>query len=106
MAQSLATIPYVGEAGGLREWPTPAHAGEIPSMEIWSWTPVAPTRPEPQVRANPGAAPKITQVLAAWRAAEHLLQDLLEASPMRTLARSEVARLRAEYQRLFAQAIR
>jgi hypothetical protein len=102
MAQSQVNI---GQSGPLA-WESSGYAGEIPSSEIWRWSPVAPGSPEPPAQTNPGAATKITQVLVAWRAAESRLQDFLEASPMRTLARSEVARLRAEYQRLFALAIR
>jgi len=106
MAQSLASIPWVGEAGGLPDWESPGYAGEISSIEIWSWRPIAPVKPLAPAQAKPEAPPKITQVLADWRAAEHRLQDLVEASPMRTLVRSDIARLRAEYQRLFALALR
>jgi hypothetical protein len=110
MAQSLASIPYIGEAGGLRDWESPAFGAEIPPIAIWSWHPVAPAistqQPPQQRQASQGAATRITQVLTAWRAAENRLQGLLEASPMRTIVRSEVERLRAEYQRLFALAIR
>lgn len=94
MAQSLASIPYIGEAGGLRDWESPG------------WRPVAPARSAQQPQTALGAATRISQVLTAWRAAENRLQGLLEASPMRILVRSDIERLRAEYQRLFALAIR
>ena len=43
----------------------------------------------------------VAQLLAAWRSAERQLGELIEASPMRTLVRAEVARLRADYHRVF-----
>jgi hypothetical protein len=48
----------------------------------------------------------MSQLLDRWRAAERRLDDLVEASPLRTMVRSEIARLKAEYQRLFARANR
>jgi hypothetical protein len=48
----------------------------------------------------------MAQLLATWRAAERQLENLVEASPMRTLVRSQTAQARAEYQRLFALALR
>ena len=106
MAQSLGIVPYVGEAGGLRDWDVSADVTEIRSIEMWSWRPVAPTLPESPADHYLGAARRITAVLTAWRAAELRLQDQLEESPVRTQVRSDIAKLRAEYQRLFAKARR
>ena len=82
-----------------RPIPAGASAGlaDMPAVAIWAERLTAPELPQQLA---------ISRVLDSWRAAERLLDGLIEASPMRTLILSEVARLRTEYQRLFARALK
>ena len=82
-----------------RPLPADASAGiaDMPAVGTWGTPPTAPELPQQLA---------ISHVLDSWRAAERRLDGLVEASPLRTLTLSEVARLRAEYQRLFARALR
>ena len=86
MAQSQLSAHALGEAGGAAHWSA--------SQPSFTGVTKAPARID------------IPQVLSAWRAAERQLAAHIEASPMRSLIQSEITRLRAEYQRLFAQANR
>lgn len=105
MAQSQLTAPWPGEAGGIANWDSTGSVGEQP-LDIWSQLPQTPVaQPSIAVAETPDRT-DIAHVLSAWRAAERRLDEHIEASPMRSLIQSEIARLRAEYQRLFAQAMR
>ena len=105
MAQSQVTTPSVGALGGAAPWDYVGGFNEQ-ALDIWSRLPATPiSQPSAAVTQKP-ARTEIPQVLAAWRAAERRLADHIEASPVRLAVLSEIARLRAEYQRLFAQAMR
>jgi hypothetical protein len=49
-----------------------------------------------------GGAPRIRDVILAWRAAERELAGLVEADPKRERVRAELVSLRAIHHRLFA----
>lgn len=105
MAQSQVTIPTVGASGGTAPWDYVGGFGEQ-ALNIWSRLPATPvSQPSTTVTQKPERT-DIPHVLSAWRAAERRLADHSEASPMRFAVLSEIARLRAEYQRMFAQAMR
>jgi len=59
----------------------------------------APLVPSPPARTA-------AQALTAWRAAERRVQNLDEHTREWAVARAEVGRIRAEYQRLFAEHLR
>ena len=104
MAQSQVSAPALGDAGGSALWDSPGVLVE--PLDIWSRLPTTPlTQPSATV-ADTRDRTEIGQVLTAWRAAERQLDEHIEASPMRALIQSEIVRLRAEYQRLFAQKVR
>ena len=76
-----------------------------PRLPVWAsigW----PSTAQRQPATLPAAKVDVHGVLASWRAAERRLANLLEASPMRTLVRAEVARLRAEYHQIFEERVR
>lgn len=101
MAQSQLAAPSLGGAEGSALWESPGAVGEQP-LDIWSQLPTPrATQPSVAVTVAPDRT-DISHVLSAWRAAERQLDEHLEASPMRALIQSEIARWRAEYQRLFA----
>lgn len=101
MAQSQLAAPSLGNTDGSALWESPGAAGEQP-LDIWARLPM-PQAAQPSIAVTPAPdRTDISHVLAAWRAAERQLDEHLEASPMRALIQSEIARWRAEYQRLFA----
>ena len=105
MAQSQLSAPWPGEVGGSAAW-EPAGAISDQPLDIWSQLPQAPiTHLAISVTDQPDRT-DISLVLSAWRAAERRLADHIEASPIRFAVLSEIAQLRAEYHRLFAQAMR
>lgn len=105
MAQSQVAAPSLGDASGSGLWESPGAVGEQP-LDIWARLPMPrATQPSIAVTVAPDRT-DISQVLSAWRAAERQLDEHLEASPIRALIQSEIARLRAEYQRLFAHKVR
>ncbi len=105
MAQSQVTTPPLGAPGGAAPWDYVGGVGEH-SIDIWSPLPQTPVAQPPSTVARKPDHAEIGHVLTEWRAAERRLEDLGEASPMRFAVLSEISRLRAEYQRLFAQAVR
>jgi hypothetical protein len=105
MAQSQVTVPTVGAPGGAAPWDYVGGFGEQ-ALEIWSRLPATPVSQPPAAVTQKLERTDIPHVLSAWRAAERRLADHIEASPMRSAVLSEIARLRAEYQRLFAQAMK
>lgn len=105
MAQSQVIATWMGEAGGSAHWEPSGAVGEQP-LDIWSRLPDQSVVQQPIASTHQAQELEIAHVLSAWRAAERQLDDLVEASPMRFVVLSEIARLRAEYQRLFAQAMR
>lgn len=105
MAQPELSAPFLGDIGRATHWEPIGAVGE-PPIDIWSrLTKRHGSAPSTEIRLTPAHA-QIANVLSRWRAAEMLLADHIEASPMRSLLQSEIARLRLEYQRLFAQALR
>jgi hypothetical protein len=105
MAQSQLSAPSLGEAGGAGHWDSTGTVDEQP-IDVWSRLPGAHTSETPAAATEGPLGTSIGQVLSAWRAAERQLDALVEASPMRFVVLSDIARLRAEYQRLVAQAMR
>lgn len=102
MAQSHPSAPAPGQAGAEAHWEPVGSQGDEPAS-IWSQTPPPPVmRPSIAVTESP-VDTDLAQVLSEWRAAERRLDEHIEASPMRSLLQSEIARLRAEYQSLFAR---
>jgi hypothetical protein len=105
MAQSPVSSTQVQPGLG-QDWGISSVGTGASWADISDWPRMARAAPLSSGATNPRARAEIAQVLAAWRAAERRLQDLLEASPMRIMVSSEIAKLRAEYQRLFARAMR
>lgn len=92
--------PSLGGTNGPAPWDPQGNVGDQP-LDIWTRLPSAPaTQPSIAVAVEPDRT-DISHVLSAWRAAERQLDEHVEASPMRALLQSEIARWRAEYQRLF-----
>lgn len=105
MGQSELSAPSLGEVDRATHWEPSGSVGE-PAIDIWSRLPT-PQADQPTMTASRAAnRASIEHVLSAWRAAERQLGEEIEASPARSLIQAEIARLRLEYQRLFAQALR
>ena len=105
MAQSQLSPPWPGEVGGSAAWEPADGTGDQP-LDIWSQLPQAATTHLATCVTDQPDRTDIYLVLSAWRAAERRLADHVEASPMRFAVLAEIAQLRAEYHRLFAQALR
>lgn len=105
MAQSQLAAGSLGDSDGSALWESPGSVGEQPP-DIWSRLPTTSLNQPSTTIAHEPDRTAIGPVLAAWRAAERQLDEHIEASPMRALIQSEIARLRAEYQLLFAQRAR
>ncbi len=105
MAQMELSPPSLSDVGGSTQWERSGAVGESP-IDIWSRLPTS-RAPQPTMTVTRATnQTDVEHVLAAWRAAERRLHDLVGASPLRTMVRTEVARARAEYHRLFALAMR
>lgn len=103
MAQMELSALSLGDVGRAPQWEPSGAVGESP-IDIWSRLPT-PQAAQPTMTVTRATyQTSIEHVLSAWRAAERQLDEYIEASPMRSLIQSEIARLRLEYQRLFAQA--
>lgn len=94
-----------GLAAPERSPATPGGPGQV-WADLGGWPLNAPPAHTASGASELRVRVEVAQVLGAWRAAERQLQGLLEASPMRTRVTARVARLRAEYHRLVAQALR
>ena len=105
MAESQVTTSSVSALGGAAPWVYEGGVDEQP-IDIWSRLRPAPVDTPPTIVIERPDRTEMSRVLAAWRASERSLEDHIETSPMRTLIRAEIDRLRARYQWLFTQAMR
>jgi hypothetical protein len=83
-------------------WPFDRDLGSKPASDEAVPAPnSAPIRPRTRLAHSHGASPAICDVVAAWRAAERDLADLVENEPAWNRVRAEIIGLRALHHLLF-----